>query len=1696
MGSLSSDTVGYLDITNAILRVGTLDTAGIQGIDTVTNALRANSVLVFDDMGADMQSPPFQRGAGVSRTTAPPEIDLRNASGNNFMYTGIKLPNAWVADFELSFADLNTGNVFFQTYTESTTSYGDDGYQFIFDGANGILTLEYDGTQVQQTSVAFTTGYQQMRISYDRGTWTVSRNGTRVFLRDDGERSAVYANPTSGQYLRFETNASTSRKLRFIKITNNGPWLHSNVGDVSFLTGNVGVGSEPGAYRFDVSGSSRTGTLHVSNTTNATTDTTGALTVVGGISSQKTIASDSTIVEGLYRKKTDFGVANSTASAAYWRPVQLATSTYTGMKMVVVVHRLTSDAKTITFTFRGGTVQSSTVEGAHATNFEGLDHVRIYSNTSTNKYDVYIALDSYSRAYVELYTHNDDTNIITDLTASTLTSTAPTTSGTYTLLYDSETTCDYRFVDGKVGINEMNPTQRLEITGDTTDENAQIKISSSGLSGTLTGNVHIGWNGSSYRQYTFSGTTSNACGLHYTGDAVLPYNNGVDASRLTVLGNTTYPWKSVWSEGFNAYATSGVTSFFGPTSFSLGDAVSTAQWSCGTGSYRLNFSRYTGSAYTTYLSFGQEGSYIRHTPNTTEPTMYLYYDGAGVGGSSNQYYLNNARFASVFQTDGDKDINLALVNVSRAVNTTKSCRLAFFNTDTVGAAKHGASITCRNTASNGNSSYQELSLDTKAGAYGENTSLAGYFYPQSTLVMDKYGYSRFKGPIQNDMARLWGRLGYETNLMYHNSSANNARHWQVYETTYTGNAYAYCCIEATFQRVDGVPSRQYAQFFFNGGSIYTGDKSTVAYNEGTHAYGSNYMELRYNSTTGKATVLCLVDSFATCTVNMKWGSATDIPDPFGYSAGSRDASWASTNYPTLGVTTRHPYQTNRGQDSSLMMSASPGGYYEGLKVTNYNVNYGSAAGMGYYVSAYSNTFPNNTYASTAYGFSDIYYPNAFYVWYQLGASPPGSTTPTPQIVTSSSGNVSMEGGSSWGPGGNGESRLTIRQDIQYQDFGNSAYNGYNVKPQLVIKNATGTATHTVLGWGANASGATHDAMLGAIAFYRSGTGNYGLGGLFGISVTNDSASVADTVGVSVGEAFNQMAFCVYSGGTVGLANKNNTNTGFATTISTLWSGNIRAYTTNASKFIHLDEGNLDTTKYGTVQITRAANPGDNMGHLSLIRNGNQVRVLGYQNNSNRFVISTWNTTGDPAQSSYGVYMDNTSTSWSSLSDRRLKIVYGSVEKDVLHRLDQLEPVYYHFKNECNVNPFGNGLTGDCDTKRIGFIAQSVRPHFPEVVNVDQNGYLGLQYTEMIPINTAAIQALHKKVREAPYETTTVSGVSFSDMQTRSNLLVSRNGDEVTLSSVKNDKAVYGVIVDNREKTVDRETLVQTTGEGWCWVTNADGPLEAGDYVTTSNVLPGYATRQDDDVHRNYTVGKILHDVKFDYKMVPVKRKIRETVDVKYYRKTVSHIVSDDVWNSTPEADRFVGDEVYYTHTEEEKAHTLEEADTVRYQKTMKTVVTGDVYENLPENEKSKYVFVDDDRYEYDDTIRIESDVYELLTADEKTQYERLLIKLKVEEIFAYGYDQKSDDEKEGWVRHTRPAKMVYHRHDVPTQEEGYDELVIKREERDVLDSEGQAMWEDTEEMVAEYEYRYFDVSGNPTTRHGAHTTAVLAKVLF
>ncbi len=93
---------------------------------------------------------------------------------------------------------------------------------------------------------------------------------------------------------------------------------------------------------------------------------------------------------------------------------------------------------------------------------------------------------------------------------------------------------------------------------------------------------------------------------------------------------------------------------------------------------------------------------------------------------------------------------------------------------------------------------------------------------------------------------------------------------------------------------------------------------------------------------------------------------------------------------------------------------------------------------------------------------------------------------------------------------------------------------------------------------------------------------------------------------------------------------------------------------------------------------------------------------------------------------------------------------------------------------------------------------------------------------------------------------------------------------VELANHANDKKVFGVFTNlvplsedhwfyDNIKPEDRFATVNSLGEGRVLVTDINGEIEAGDYITTSNI-PGYGMKQDDDLLHNYTLGKAIEDV--------------------------------------------------------------------------------------------------------------------------------------------------------------------------------------------------------------------------------------------
>ena len=153
------------------------------------------------------------------------------------------------------------------------------------------------------------------------------------------------------------------------------------------------------------------------------------------------------------------------------------------------------------------------------------------------------------------------------------------------------------------------------------------------------------------------------------------------------------------------------------------------------------------------------------------------------------------------------------------------------------------------------------------------------------------------------------------------------------------------------------------------------------------------------------------------------------------------------------------------------------------------------------------------------------------------------------------------------------------------------------------------------------------------------------------------------------------------------------------------------------------------------------------------------------------------------------------------------------------------------------------------------------------------------------------------IKDIPFSNTDYEGriicadqniyISMSNTIKKGNQAITQNESlpYVSLSNKTKDKSCFGVISSGEDpnERIDRygafstpyekekgdtRVYINSVGEGALWVSNKNGTLESGDYITTCD-LSGYGTKQDDDILHNYTVAKITMDCDFSPRYVPI-----------------------------------------------------------------------------------------------------------------------------------------------------------------------------------------------------------------------------------
>lgn len=121
--------------------------------------------------------------------------------------------------------------------------------------------------------------------------------------------------------------------------------------------------------------------------------------------------------------------------------------------------------------------------------------------------------------------------------------------------------------------------------------------------------------------------------------------------------------------------------------------------------------------------------------------------------------------------------------------------------------------------------------------------------------------------------------------------------------------------------------------------------------------------------------------------------------------------------------------------------------------------------------------------------------------------------------------------------------------------------------------------------------------------------------------------------------------------------------------------------------------------------------------------------------------------------------DAWANSWNLNSDSRLKKDLRNLDSDNIAKLMQIQGVKYKLKHPserddfyltisdtANIELLKSNIDSPEFTKdRIGLIAQDIQKIFPELVEADGNGYLGLDYMGLIPVLVEAIKELQAEI---------------------------------------------------------------------------------------------------------------------------------------------------------------------------------------------------------------------------------------------------------------------------------------------------------------------------------------------------------------
>jgi len=234
--------------------------------------------------------------------------------------------------------------------------------------------------------------------------------------------------------------------------------------------------------------------------------------------------------------------------------------------------------------------------------------------------------------------------------------------------------------------------------------------------------------------------------------------------------------------------------------------------------------------------------------------------------------------------------------------------------------------------------------------------------------------------------------------------------------------------------------------------------------------------------------------------------------------------------------------------------------------------------------------------------------------------------------------------------------------------------------------------------------------------------------LVGTNITGTASGLS--IGGNAATATSATTATNVSGGTASVT----TLTASSTTTLSGGTANGVAYL-NGSKVVTTGSAlQFDGTNFlvGTATVLGGSIPGVNINGsgagLTIGQSGTSKGYYFYNTASTRMQIESVSGTTIACVSggTNGVSLANGGTSWGSLSDEKLKTAITPFE-DATQKINSLRA------------GTGRYLTDEESVSRSFLIAQDVQKVLPEAVTEDASGNLVLQYTDIIPLLTAAIQ---------------------------------------------------------------------------------------------------------------------------------------------------------------------------------------------------------------------------------------------------------------------------------------------------------------------------------------------------------------------